>query len=934
MRARLIRVAAMFVGCVALPFIASAQKSPLSSRYLFTQANASAPAPIVRAGDDKVPNEYIVVFKDDVPPEQISDLASQLAADFGATVKKVWSHAVKGIFARMTETQAQALTAHPLIKYIEENAGWYLSAGPYQTNVDPKACDPTAGTCPTVVDDRLWHLDRADQNYASPTSAFSYCTDGTGVTVYVVDTGINKFHNEFTPSGTRVQPGVNTSGDFMPADDPCMGFAIPASGGYSYLEAPLYPLEVMSAGHGTSVASALGGNRVGLAKKVTIVPVKTARCDRYSARYWLPAHYYQQNETMFRSQLGASIDAFYRALNSGYSSGTDPTGWPYTDNATFVDNQITWQVIPRADWQNPQTTQMLIDGLNWILSPSNPGPKSYAVVTLSTFRVATEAGVAGPSGTVEAAIRSLLASNMTVIASANNQNGNACDTSPARMSMNNPDPSVANNVITAGGSMIVNRPWTVDISDVSGSPHEADGPKAGGGYYGVEPAYNPAVAVRDTRWICGAGDSSQQCSNPTATSTMNPANITAYQGYEAGSNAGACVTLFAPAKNLFLASVAGASEYRDARLRGANASGTSWSAPIVAGFAARILQSNPTYTPVQVRTVMLDNSVSTLDAATLNTYDYNGIEITGTPNKLLRLSDVNIVSSPASTPAVESGTTPLTVSASGAVSYEWYEANADFDYATYKNGAYSSTQIAGATSSTFDAPVSSVRKAYWARVKGFCGSADSDIAVVVPRPGPPSNVNAVASGTNVTVTWSAGSGAEAYQIERKIAGQAWTMAGQVDGSVLTFTETPSVPGGMVVYRVFSVAGAAYLPPQNVAKSSASNNDFANVNSSTYEPLIQTSTTIKAQHLIELRQALNGLCDAVGIAQEYGSGDLQLSALQGQVVNASDFTSLMTHINNVRRNAALSVGEAAFTETPAAGVTIKTQHLQELRDALK
>ena len=48
------------------------------------------------------------------------------------------------------------------------------------------------------------------------------------------------------------------------------------------------------------------------------------------------------------------------------------------------------------------------------------------------------------------------------------------------------------------------------------------------------------------------------------------------------------------------------------------------------------------------RSGLLANSVSTLDPATLNTYDYNGNEITGTPNKLLRLGDVNITLSPAS----------------------------------------------------------------------------------------------------------------------------------------------------------------------------------------------------------------------------------------------------------------------------------------------
>ncbi len=952
MRRRLIRVAAVLIPCLALPLVASAQNSHPSSRYLFTQANASAPAPIIRAGDDKVPDQYIVVFKDDVLPGQISDLASELATQFGAAVEKVWSHAVKGLFARMTETQAQAMTAHPLVKYIEENARWYVSAGPYQTNVDPKTCDPTAGNCPTVIDDRLWHLDRLDQNPASPTNTFSYCTDGTGVTVYVVDTGVNKFHNEFAPNGARVRSGYNATGDFMPADDPCLGFATPPQPGWEYLENNFYKQEVLGNGHGTSVASALGGRRVGVAKNVAIVPIKVTRCDYNSARARVSAHFYQQNETMWRTSNGyESGITLYRALNSGTTAGTEPTNWPTTAGQTILDGAnpggVTWIVVAASEHHPTfaQTTQMMIDGLNWILSPSNPGPKSYAVVTLSTYRLATEAGVAGPTNTVEAAIRSLLSNNITVIASANNQNGNACDTSPGRLSINNPDPTIANDVITAGGSMIINRPWTVDLSGAPAGSVEADGPRPSG-TYGVEPAYDATKAVRDARWICGAGDSSILCYNSTPTCTAalpgttgtNTCPAPSYYDFQGGSNAGPCVTLFAPAKNLFVATPAAVDAYRDARIRGGHASGTSWSAPIAAGFAARILQNNPNYTPAQVRTALLNNSVSTLDPSTLNTFNYNGVEITSTPNKMLRMADVNITTHPASTAASPTGTTPLTVVAGGTstVSYQWYEVNSTFDYATYKNGAYSSVPIAGATSSTFDAPASTVTKAYWARAINSCGSADSDIAVVVPRPGAPSNVSAVASGTSVTVTWPAGSGAEKYRIERKVAGQPWMQAGEVIASTLTFTETPSAPGGMVVYRVVSEAGVAYLPPGGLATSLPSNNDFANVNAGDYEPLgtAPDFTTIKAQHLIELRQAVNALCDAIGAAQEYQAVDLQLSALQGQVVYATDFTSLMTHINSVRTNSALAVGSAAFTEVPAANLTIRAQHLQDLRDALK
>ncbi len=686
---------------------------------LFTLA-ALAQDKIVRVGSDKIENEYIVVLEDDVLPQQVPVFARQIAGAHNLRAEKVWEHAIKAFFVHMSEAQAEALSRNPLVKYVEENARWYLSAS-HPTNINPITCDPTnppPGGCVEVPDDRLWHLDRADQNYASPTNRYSYTTDGTGVTVYVIDSGVNKFHQEFT--GGRVQPGFNATGDGMPADDPCMGFALPAT--FSY-EQKLYRDEVLGAGHGTSVASALGGRRTGIAKNVTIVPVKVIRCDAPSGRERISNHLYQQNETMYRSpNSGTSSGSLYRAQNTGVTLSTDPGGtWPTGSHQTKVDGGVTWEVIPDAE--SFATTQNLIDGLNWILSPANPGPKSFAVVTLSTFRVATDTQVAGPSNTVEQSIRNLLANNLTVIASANNQNGNACDTSPARLSINNPDPAVANNVITAGGSMILNQPWTVDISDVSGT-------LANGGIYGPQPPYDPTKAVRDGRWICGDGDSSALCSNSTPTKSPNPAFINSYAGFQGGSNAGPCVTLFAPAKNLFLATPAGANTYRDARVAGGHASGTSWSAPIVAGFAARLLQGNPTLTPVQMRSALLANTVSTLDTATLNSFDHLGNPITGTPNKLLKLGDVNITSQPAS------GTGPLTLSvtASGtsALSYQWYEVNSGFDLATYNYGAHSSTPIAGATSSTFAAPASQSSKAYWVRVTNAGGSADSTIAVVAP----------------------------------------------------------------------------------------------------------------------------------------------------------------------------------------------------------
>jgi subtilase family protein/Ig-like domain-containing protein/peptidase inhibitor I9 len=763
------------------------------SPYLFRQPDASAGAPAQPryrgAGEDRIPDQYIVVLSDDVPPNLVSEVTHNLGLSHQFTPRKIWQDAIKGFFAEMPEARARALSDNPLVKYVEENAQWHLS-GWQQTNINPVTCDPTVTTCTgldIVTDNRLWHLDRADQNYPDPTNGYFSCTDGTGITVYVVDTGVNKYQQEF---GGRVLPGYNATGtgdatkdDHMPADDPCLGFVVPANTQYPQ-EVQNYLNEVGFSSHGTAVASAVGGKRVGIAKNVTIVPVKASRCDLFSARVRLSNHFYVQNKTMFHTQSGNGYDALYRCItpNGGTTAPTDPGGWPITAGATIVDGGVTWEVLSSSNYINFATQDMVIDGLNWILSSANTGPKSYAIVTMSIFRRWDQTN--GTNGSIETVVRSLLTNNITVIASANNQNGNACDTSPSRLSRNNPDPNIAGDVITAGGSMVINRPWNVNLNEAPAIPSgalEADG----GGTKGVEPQFDSTKAVRDARWICGAGDS-DTCSNSSPTDTRDPGgSLLVYSNFAGGSNAGPCVTLFAPAKNLFLATTTGnGSDYRDARLRGLS-SGTSWSAPIVAGFAARVLQTN-TYTPAQVRTALLNNSVATLEDSLpnypLNTSTYNGTPITGTPNKLLRLGDVNITQQPVSQTATSSDTPTLSAQAAGTSTptYQWYRVNAGFDLAHWTNGAHfdagsvgsvgsSSTKILGATSSTYQALASSVTTGYWMRATNSCGSADTNIAVVTIVPCTPPSVNnqpqpvSVPAGTGVTLVVGASGTSLTYQ---------------------------------------------------------------------------------------------------------------------------------------------------------------------------
>ena len=127
----------------------------------------------------------------------------------------------------------------------------------------------------------------------------------------------------------------------------------------------------------------------------------------------------------------------------------------------------------------------------------------------------------------------------------------------------------------------------------------------------------------------------------------------------------------------------------------------------------------------------------------------------------------------------------VSVTASGATSYTWFEVVGE-----------DLTVIEGQTSSTLHyTPVDTTT--VMVRVSSATCSVDSSTAMIFIRPSTPTNVAAVAtSTTGVKVTWSAVSGAVFYDIERSSFGDPFTFAGSVTG-------TEFIDGGVV-------AGVTYL----------------------------------------------------------------------------------------------------------------------------
>ena len=217
-----------------------------------------------------------------------------------------------------------------------------------------------------------WGIDRLDAR-SGRDNTFTFTTDGAGVKAYIVDSGVNGTHPEFS---ARVLPGWSYRSR---VSDPT-GAALssynasiaaynmnPTTGISPCVDNPAFPHRyrpstidgirsdsdvgtIDNDGHGTHVAGIIGGITTGVSKGVSIVPVRVL------------------------DSCGAG------------------------------------------------TTTMVLGGLNWILADHQPGEK--AVINMSI-------GFDSTATSIDAAIKNLLAEGIVIVAASGNEGGSACGITPA-----------------------------------------------------------------------------------------------------------------------------------------------------------------------------------------------------------------------------------------------------------------------------------------------------------------------------------------------------------------------------------------------------------------------------------------------------------------------------------------------------------------------
>lgn len=177
-----------------------------------------------------IPGNYILIFGPGTAnPDQE---ARTIANAYGGQVLISYRYALKGAAIRVPLQRAAALevalSRNPNVVSFELDATVYINA---------------------TQSGATWGLDRIDQRDLPLGGTYNYENTASGLPVFIIDTGIRATHQDF---GGRVIGGAYVIQDGLGTGD-CNG-------------------------HGTHVAGTVGGSTYGVAKGVTLIPVRVLDC--------------------------------------------------------------------------------------------------------------------------------------------------------------------------------------------------------------------------------------------------------------------------------------------------------------------------------------------------------------------------------------------------------------------------------------------------------------------------------------------------------------------------------------------------------------------------------------------------------------------------------------------------------------------------------
>ncbi|MBC2903325.1 S8 family peptidase [Streptomyces cupreus] len=188
---------------------------------------APAEGKVLAAGSPTaIKDSYIVTLKKGAGLKASSSEGKGLIKEYGGSVKKTFGKVLNGYSATLSAAEARGLAADPAVASVEQNQRVRLA-------------DTTQTSAP-------WGLDRIDQTSLPLSGTYTYPDSaGSGVTVYVIDTGVRITHTQISGRASYGYDAVD--GDTTASD---------------------------GNGHGTHVATTIAGSTYGVAKKANIVAVR------------------------------------------------------------------------------------------------------------------------------------------------------------------------------------------------------------------------------------------------------------------------------------------------------------------------------------------------------------------------------------------------------------------------------------------------------------------------------------------------------------------------------------------------------------------------------------------------------------------------------------------------------------------------------------
>jgi len=197
---------------------------------LFTSAAA-----LYHKAEEPIPNSYIVKFNKDVTKDVISQHEQMFAENGNMKLERRYSFGnFFGYAATITDkTIISQIEQRPEVEFVSEDGMVYAT---HEEPQEPNACNTQNGATWGIA--RTSSQEEQFGEYSYPDS-----NDGSGVTAYVIDTGLRITHREFSGRarwGTNTIDSTRTDGN----------------------------------GHGTHCGGTIGGLTYGMAKRVQLVAVK------------------------------------------------------------------------------------------------------------------------------------------------------------------------------------------------------------------------------------------------------------------------------------------------------------------------------------------------------------------------------------------------------------------------------------------------------------------------------------------------------------------------------------------------------------------------------------------------------------------------------------------------------------------------------------